>query len=192
MTSVELGMPRPGLTTRDADFEEALRGRVDGQVRFDAGARSAYSTDSSNYRQGPVGVVVPRTVAAAVAAVVVSREHGAPVLSRGGGTSLAGQSTNAGVVLDWTKYCHRLNRQLAPHEFMSGPRPSTHRCCTIGGMVGSNSCGATAQAYGETVDNVRRLEVLTYDGQRMWVGRTPDEEYAAIHAAGGRRNEEAP
>ena len=72
---------------------------------------------------------------------------------------------------------------------MFGPKPSTHRSCTIGGMVGNNSCGASAQAYGKTVDNVHRLEVLTYDGVRMWVGRTSDEEYADIEAAGDRRAE---
>src|SRR5215211_6830919 len=89
-------------------LERSLAARVDGEVRFDAGTLGAYSTDASNFRQVPLGVVVPRSVEAAVAAVAVCREHGAPVLSRGGGTSLAGQCTNAAVVLDWTKYCHRL------------------------------------------------------------------------------------
>ena len=70
---------------------------------------------------------------------------------------------------------------------MFGPKPATHDHCTLGGMIGNNSCGATAQAYGKTVDNVLRLEVLTYDGERFWAGPTSDEEYAAIVAAGGRR-----
>ena len=85
-------------------LRRALLERVDGEVRFDAGTRGAYSTDGSNFRQVPIGVVVPHTVEAAVAAVAVCREHGAPVLSRGGGTSLAGQCTNTAVVIDWTKY----------------------------------------------------------------------------------------
>ncbi len=89
-------------------LEQMLRRRVDGEVRFDLGSRAAYAIDSSNYRQVPIGVVVPRTVDAGVAAVAVCRELGAPVLSRGGGTSLAGQTTNEAVVLDWSKYCHRL------------------------------------------------------------------------------------
>ena len=89
-------------------LERDLRGRVDGEVRFDAGSRGAYSTDASNFRQVPIGVVVPRTPEAAVEAVAVCREHGVPVLSRGGGTSLAGQCTNAAVMLDWSKYCHRV------------------------------------------------------------------------------------
>ena len=154
--------------------------------------------------------MVPRTVDDAVAAIAVCREHGAPVVSRGGGTSLAGQSCNVAVVIDWSKYCHglvsvdphgrtcviepgivldELNAQLAPHRLMFGPRPATHDHCTLGGMIGNNSCGATAQAYGKTVDNVVRLEVLTHDGERFWAGPTSDEEYAAIIAAGGRRAE---
>ena len=188
----------------------ALTARVDGEVRFDAGTRGAYATDASNYRQVPLGVVLPASAEAAVTAVAVCREHGAPVLSRGGGTSLAGQCCNEAVVIDWTKYCHRLvsvdpaartavvepgaaldkvNDALTAHRLMVGPRPSTHVSCTIGGMIGNNSCGATAQAYGKMADSVRRLEILTYDGLRCWVGPTSDEEYGEILAAGGRRAE---
>ncbi|PKV83708.1 FAD-binding and (Fe-S)-binding domain-containing protein [Streptomyces sp. TLI_146] len=202
-----------GTASRDGErhgrspLERALRDRVDGEVRFDPGSRAAYATDASNYRQVPIGVVVPHTVEAAVAAIAVCREYDAPVLSRGGGTSLGGQCTNAAVVVDWTKYCNRLvsvdperrtcvvepglvldelNRQLAPHQLKFGPKPATHNHCSLGGMIGNNSCGASAQAYGKTADNVRRLEVLTYDGTRMWVGPTPDAEYEEIIAAGGR------
>ena len=96
----------PRVDTRA--LERALRERVGGEVRFDAGSRGAYSTDASNYRQVPIGVVVPRTVADAVAAIAVCREYGAPVVSRGGGTSLAGQTCNVAVVIDWSKYCHGL------------------------------------------------------------------------------------
>ncbi|MBP0459860.1 FAD-binding and (Fe-S)-binding domain-containing protein [Streptomyces montanisoli] len=191
-------------------LESALRAEVDGEVRFDAGSRGAYVTDGSNYRQVPIGVVVPRTIDAGAAAVAVCARFGAPVLSRGGGTSLGGQCTNTAVVIDWTKYCggvvsvdpeqrtcvvepgivlDELNRQLAAHGLMYGPKPATHSHCTLGGMIGNNSCGASAQAYGKTVDNVRRLEVLTYDGTRMWTGATSPEEYEKIVAAGGRRAE---
>src|ERR687889_731116 len=100
---------RPAAPVVDvAALEAALGERVDGEVRFDAGSRAAYSTDASNFRQTPIGVVVPRTPEAAAAAVAVAREHGVPVLSRGGGTSLAGQCTNTAVVIDWSKYCDRL------------------------------------------------------------------------------------
>ncbi|MVU77302.1 FAD-binding protein [Nocardia sp. ET3-3] len=171
-----------------------LTAAVAGEVRFDPGSRAAYSTDASNYRALPLGVVVPRTPEDAMAAIAICREHDMPVLSRGGGTSLAGQCCNAAVVLDWTKYCHRmvaldasartvvvepgialdaLNRELSAHDLMVGPKPATHVSCTIGGMIGNNSCGSTAQAYGKTVDSVRRLEVLTYEGTRMWVGPGP-------------------
>src|SRR6266568_7019093 len=184
--------------------------RVDGEVRFDAGTLSAYAQDASNYRQVPIGVVVPRTVDAAVAAVAVCRAAGAPVLSRSGGTSLAGQCVNTAIVIDWTKYCHRLvsfdkaartatvqpgaaldkvNDALAPHGLMVGPKPSTHVSCTIGGMIGNNSCGSTAQAYGKMADSVRRLEILTYDGLRTWTGPTSDDEFNRIIAGNDRKAE---
>jgi FAD/FMN-containing dehydrogenase len=112
MTSISLPNPviRPsGPAKADVDaLERDLRRQVDGEVRFDAGSRAAYSTDASNYRQVPIGVVVPRTVEAGAAAVEVCRRHGAPVVSRGGGTSLAGQTCNVAVVIDWSKYCHGL------------------------------------------------------------------------------------
>ncbi|WP_327392362.1 FAD-binding protein [Streptomyces sp. NBC_01186] len=191
-----------------AALEARLRERVRGEVRFDAGSRGAYSTDGSNYRQVPIGVVVPYDVEAGAEAVAVCAEFGAPLLSRGGGTSLGGQGTNAAVVLDWTKYCHglvcvdaeartcvvepgivldELNRQLSGHRLMFGPKPSTHSHCSLGGMIGNNSCGGSAQTYGKTVDNVRRLEILTYDGMRCWVGPTSETELVEIVAGGGRK-----
>lgn len=199
---------RPDLDT--AALKRALRDRVDGEVRFDAGTRGTYSTDGSNYRQVPIGVVLPRTLDAGAEAVAVCARFGAPVLSRGGGTSLGGQCTNAAVIVDWTKYCDRLvsvdperrtcvvepgivldelNGRLSAYGLKFGPKPSTHSHCSLGGMIGNNSCGASAQAYGKTVDNVRRLEILTYDGLRCWVGPTSPEEHREIVAAGGRRAE---
>ncbi|MEV4754269.1 FAD-binding and (Fe-S)-binding domain-containing protein [Micromonospora sp. NPDC049559] len=184
-----------------------LRAAVDGEVRFDAGSRATYSTDASNYRQVPLGVVLPRTVEAAVAAIEVCRRYGAPLVSRGGGTSLAGECTNTAVVLDWSKYCNRLlevdtagrtclvepgivrdtlNELLKPTGLEFGPEPATHDHCTVGGMIGNNSCGASAQRTGKVVDNVVELEVLLYDGTRMWVGETSDERYAQIQRQGGR------
>ncbi|MGW5241765.1 FAD-binding and (Fe-S)-binding domain-containing protein [Monashia sp. NPDC004114] len=207
----------PALTkteavTRAVDvdaLEQDLRSRVDGEVRFDAGTRAAYSTDGSNFRQVPIAVVVPRSVEAAVEAVAVCHEHGAPIVSRGGGTSLAGQCTNTAVMIDWAKYCNRvesvdverrvctvepgivldvLNGQLKEHGLRFGPEPATHPNCTLGGMIGNNSCGATAQRTGKVVDNVERLEVLLADGTRFWCGRTSDEEYAQLERHGDRRS----
>ncbi|MGY4099892.1 FAD-binding and (Fe-S)-binding domain-containing protein [Nocardia sp. R16R-3T] len=184
--------------TRLAD---ELTRQVDGEVRFDPGSRATYSTDASNYRAVPLGVVLPRTPEDAAAAIAVCREHDMPVLSRGGGTSLAGQCCNAAVVLDWTKYCDRLisvdtaartaivepgialdplNAQLAQYDLMVGPKPATHVSCTIGGMIGNNSCGSTAQAYGKMVDSVRRLEILTYDGLRGWVGADSSDGFTDL------------
>ncbi|SEF19673.1 FAD/FMN-containing dehydrogenase [Amycolatopsis pretoriensis] len=206
----------PDPVVRHPDHEDldtgalaaALRERVAGEVRFDRGTRAAYSTDASNFRQVPIGVVVPKTPDDAVAAIAVAREFGAPVLSRGGGTSLAGQCTNTAVVLDFSKYCtelesvdadartcvvqpgivlDELNRQLADTGLRFGPEPATHMNCTLGGMIGNNSCGATAQRTGKVVDNIRRLEVLTYDGTRFWCGETTDEEYAGIERHGDPR-----
>jgi FAD/FMN-containing dehydrogenase/Fe-S oxidoreductase len=208
----------PGTRVSDAplpaDALEAVRrdlvARVDGEVRFDDGSRAAYSTDASNFRQLPLGVVLPRTTDAAAEAVRVCRDHGVPLVSRGGGTSLAGQCTNTAVVLDFSKYCHRLvsvdaqnrrcvvepgivldelNRELADLGLRFGPEPATHFNCTLGGMIGNNSCGATAQRTGKTVDNIHALEVILQDGTRFRAGRTTDEEYARIEARGDRRAE---
>ncbi|SEP80632.1 FAD-binding and (Fe-S)-binding domain-containing protein [Streptomyces radiopugnans] len=202
--------PHPDPDVDVPALERALRERVDGEVRFDRGTRATYSTDASNYRQTPIGVVLPRTPEAAEEAVAVCREFGAPLLSRGGGTSLAGECCNTAVVLDWSKYCDRLvsvdperrtcvvepgivldelNRRLAPHGLRYGPRPATHPNCTIGGMIGNNACGSTAQAYGKVTDNLRRLEVLTYDGLRMWVGPTGEEELERLTSGEGRAAE---
>jgi FAD/FMN-containing dehydrogenase/Fe-S oxidoreductase len=214
MTTVEL--PDPVVRAAgDGDVDVAglardLAAEVEGEVRFDAGSRATYATDASNYRQVPIGVVVPRTVEAGVAAVAVCARYGAPITSRGGGTSLAGECTNVAVIIDWSKYCHRLldvnaddrtclvepgivldllNQQLEPTGLEYGPEPATHNHCTLGGMIGNNSCGATAQRTGKVVDNIVELEVLLYDGTRMWVGATSDERYAQIVKAGGRRAE---
>jgi FAD/FMN-containing dehydrogenase/Fe-S oxidoreductase len=212
MTTTELPTPllrrpsRPELDT--VALERDLGKRVDGEVRFDAGTRGAYSTDGSNFRQVPIGVVIPRTIEAAVTAVEVCRDHAAPVISRGGGTSLAGQCTNTAVMIDWAKYCNQLvsvdpdartcvvqpgivldmlNKALGKYGLRYGPEPATHPNCTLGGMIGNNSCGATAQRTGKVVDNIARMEVLLYDGTRFWCGPTSDEEYVEIERRGDRK-----
>ncbi|HEX7127671.1 MAG TPA: FAD-linked oxidase C-terminal domain-containing protein, partial [Thermodesulfobacteriota bacterium] len=184
-----------------------LRRAVRGEVRFDDGSRALYATDASNYRQVPIGAVLPRDVEDVVRAVAVCREHDAPVLPRGGGTSLAGQCCNVAVVLDMTRYVNRLVeidpdrrtarvepglvlddlRQAANrHDLTFGPDPATHTHCTLGGMLGNNSCGVHSVMAGRTSENVESLDVLTYDGARLTVGRTTDEAFSRITAAGGR------
>jgi FAD/FMN-containing dehydrogenase/Fe-S oxidoreductase len=187
-----------------------LRDAIDGEVRFDPGSRHLYATDSSNFRHVPVGVVVPRTVDDVVAVHTICRRYGAAITSRGGGTSLAGQACNAAVIIDHSKYLtaiedidvegrtatvqpglvlDTLGAAVAEHGLTWGPKPSTHNRCTIGGMVGNNACGTEAFRFGRVEDNVEALEILCYDGTRMWVGAVDDDELADIASAGGRRGE---
>src|SRR5258706_3618085 len=194
-------------------LESALRRALDGEVRFDAGTRAIYSTDASNYRQVPVAVVIPRHDADVLATLSIARDHSIPILARGGGTSLAGQACNVALVLDFSKYMNRivsikpdagvrtatvepgvvqshLNSALAPHNLFFAPDPSTKDRCTIGGMIGNNSCGAHSSAYGKTVDNVEALEVALYDGTRLSLnGAMPDEELQHPIAQPGRVGE---
>jgi FAD/FMN-containing dehydrogenase/Fe-S oxidoreductase len=208
---VTTALPTPTVRGQGVDrrgLARALATQVAGEVRFDDGSRALYATDGSNYRQVPIGVVVPRDIDDVVATVAVCREFGAPVFSRGGGTSLAGQSCNDAVVMDFSKHVNEIEsfdpddrsvvvqpgivlddlnaRTRRRDNLVFGPKPSTHLQCTIGGMIGNNSCGSTAQWSGTTAANVRRLEILTYDGTRMWVGPTSEEEYRRIVERGGR------
>ena len=189
---------------------KALAARVKGEVRFNSGDRALYSTDASNYRQTPIGVVLPRTKEDVIATVATCREFGAAVLSRGGGTSLAGQCCNAAVVMDFSKYMNKIiwldekKRQAAvepgivlddlrnaaeKHKLTFGPDPATHSRCTLGGMIGNNSCGVHALMAGKTSENIDELEILLYDGTRLRVGATSDNELEQIIREGGRRGE---
>ncbi|HET7061295.1 MAG TPA: FAD-binding and (Fe-S)-binding domain-containing protein, partial [Nitrosospira sp.] len=204
-------MRRPTTPLLDAQALAAeLKGDIQGEVRFDDGSRALYATDGSNYRQVPIGVVIPKSIDDIIATVAACRRHGAPVLSRGGGTSLAGQCCNVAVVMDMSKYFNRIleldpEKKIArvepgcvldnlrdaaeQHHLTFAPDPSTHTHNTLGGMIGNNSCGVHSVMGGKTVDNVIELDVLLYDGTRMKVGKTSDAELAEIIAAGGRRGE---
>jgi FAD/FMN-containing dehydrogenase/Fe-S oxidoreductase len=192
------------------ELEARLRSTVRGEVRFDEGSRALYATDASNYRQVPIGLVIPRDEDDVIATVAACCEFGAPVLSRGGGTSVAGQCCNVAVVLDFSKYMSSiveldpaarrarvqpgivldaLRTEAEKHQLTFAPDPATHSRCTLGGMIGNNACGVHALMGGKTVDNIESLDVLLYDGTRMRVGRTSEEELNAIIAAGGRRGE---
>jgi FAD/FMN-containing dehydrogenase/Fe-S oxidoreductase len=193
-----------------AELEKELKQNIKGEIRFDRGSRALYSTDGSNYRQIPIGLVVPRDADDVVAAMAVCRKYGAPVLARGAGTSLAGQCCNVAVVLDFTKYMNRileldpkrgfarvqpgvvldtLRNQAEVHKLTFAPDPSTHNRCTVGGMIGNNSCGTHSLLGGKTVDNVEELRILLYDGTQMTVGHTAQDEWHRILEAGGRRAE---
>jgi FAD/FMN-containing dehydrogenase/Fe-S oxidoreductase len=193
-----------------------LRQAIQGEVRFTANDRALYATDSSNYRHVPIGIVVPRTVDDVVNAVTVCRRHGAPVLGRGGGTSIGGQCCNVAVIVDASKYLNRIlsvdaatqTARVEPgvvldhlrHTARSsgltfGPDPGTHRSCTLGGMIGNNSCGVhsvLSDFYGPgptTAHNIDRLEVVTYRGLRLSVGATSDKECQQIVSDGGPRGD---
>ncbi|MFI1399406.1 FAD-binding and (Fe-S)-binding domain-containing protein [Streptomyces sp. NPDC020681] len=176
-----------------------LANAVRGEVDFGAAARALTTMDASNYRRVPVGVVAPRDADDVAAALAVCREHGVPVVARGAGTSIAGQATGIGVVLDFTRHMNAvvsvdgdartavvqpgvvldtLRDAVRPLGLTFGPDPSTHSRCTLGGMIGNNSCGAHSVAWGTTADNVRSLSVLTYGGSALdvaqgWDGGSP-------------------
>jgi FAD/FMN-containing dehydrogenase/Fe-S oxidoreductase len=191
-------------------LEATLRSDADGDIDMDAGTRALYATDASNYRQVPLAVVRPRTVDGVIGAVRACRAHRAPILPRGGGTSLAGQCCNAAVVIDTSRYLTRvlaidpvartarvepglvlddLQRAAAPHGLMFGPDPATHAWCTLGGMIGNNSCGVHSIVGGLTADNVVALDALTADGTRLRLEATSAENAAAIARAPGRRGQ---
>jgi len=170
---------------------EELQSCVAGEVDFSPRARALYATDASNYRQVPMGVVLPRSSADVEAAVAVCRRHGAPLLARGAGTSLAGQCCNVAVILDFSRHLNAvleihpeerwarvqpgiildsLQQAVARHGLMFAPDPSTHSRCTLGGMIGNNACGIHSVLGGKTSDNVASLDVLTYGGARLEVG----------------------
>src|SRR6476659_7340771 len=198
---------RTSLTDTNA-LESALRGHIGGEVRFDNGSRALYATDGSNYRQVPIGIVIPRDNDDVLATIATCREHGVPLLCRGGGTSLAGQCCNVAVVLDFSKYMSRIleldpERKVArvqpgvildhlraaaeKHNLTFGPDPASHSRCTLGGMIGNNSCGVHSVMAGKTDENIEELEVLTYHGLRMRVGATSQTELDAIVRESGRR-----
>jgi len=206
----ELARAAKSAVVDESGLASALSRHVRGEVRFDDGSRALYATDGSNYRQIPIGVVIPRDADDVVATISLAREHGAPILCRGGGTSLAGQCCNVAVVLDFSKYMaeileidpvrriarvqpgvilDNLRNAAEKHHLTFGPDPATHDRCTLGGMIGNNSCGAHSVMAGKTDDNIEDLDILTYDGVRMKVCKTSDAELEKIIAAGGRRGE---
>src|ERR1700734_1532390 len=209
---VELAQAAKSVQVDAARLAEALRarlgGEVDKNVRFDRSARALYATDGSNYRQVPIGVVVPRDPDDVLATIALCREFGAPLLCRGGGTSLAGQCCNVAVILDFSKHMARILevdpvRRIArvepgvvldhlraaaeKHHLTFAPDPASHDRCTLGGMIGNNSCGVHSVMAGKTDDNIEELEILTYDGMRMKVGQTGDAELEKIIGQAGRR-----
>jgi FAD/FMN-containing dehydrogenase/Fe-S oxidoreductase len=168
-----------------SDLERALAERLQGEVRFDPLARRLYATDASIYEMEPAGVVMPRSTEDVVHAVRLAAEHGASILPRGGGTSLAGQTVGHSLQLDLSRHMTRilevdpqghwarvqpgvvldeLNARLSGDGLMFGPDVSTSSRANLGGMIGNNSCGAHSIVYGKTIDHVIDLTVVLADG----------------------------
>ena len=194
-------MTRPGPGSRETSgrapanrgLEAALRRRLRGEVRFDAYSRHLFATDASMYAIEPIGVVYPMDADDVVATVETARRFGVPILPRGGGTSLAGQTEGQAVVLDFSAHMNRileldpasrtavvqpgvvqddLNRAAAPHGLLFAPDTSTGNRATVGGMIGNNSCGSRSARWGMTIDHVKSLRVVLSDGSRAVLGET--------------------
>jgi len=191
-------------------FSAQLSDAISGTCDFSAAGVAMYTSDASNYRQIPLGVVYPRNSEDIKIAVQLCQQHGHAVLMRGGGTSQNGQCVNKAIVMDCSRFmtrvldidvekrtaliepgvvCDALKASAQEHGLTFGPDPATHSRCTLGGMIGNNSCGPHSMLAGKTVENVHELEILTTDGHSFWVGPTDDETFAAIVNAGGKRAE---
>ena len=172
-------------------LQDELQRRISGEVRFDAVSRMLYSTDASNYQVEPIGVVIPASREDVLATIELAAQHGVPLLPRGGGSSLAGQTVGAALVIDFSKVLNRIididaeaktvsvepginidamNRQLRPTGLMFGPDPASANRATAGGVVGNNSTGSHSILYGMTGDNVRSLQAATIDGAVLDLG----------------------
>lgn len=193
-----------------AELERRLRASVEGEVRFDARARALYATDASPYRMTPIGVVVPRNEDDVRAAVRAAYELRVPILPRGGGTSLAGQTVAAALVIDMSKHLtamleldveqrwvrvqpglvrDQLNAKLAPHALQFTPDVATTDRANVGGMVANNSAGTRSIKYGKSVDQVISMRVLLADGTELELGPVSGAELSAKLAAPGREGE---
>jgi FAD/FMN-containing dehydrogenase/Fe-S oxidoreductase len=187
------------------DLAAALRGAGLAEVDDSPRRRAEYSSDASNYRVLPCVVAFPRHADEAAAALDVARRAGVPLTSRGGGTSIAGNSVGSGIVLDFSRHMNRvravdpqartavvepgtildhITAAAAGHGLRFGPDPSTHSRATIGGSIGNNSCGSRALRYGRAADNVVSLDLLTAAGDRLTARRMERDGLAAAPVVG--------
>ena len=188
------------------DIADELTRRVDGEVRFDPYSRLLYSTDASIYQMEPIGVVIPRTTDDVQAVVEFAAGEGIPVLPRAGGTSLAGQTVNHAIVLDFSKYLNnvlevnaeegwarvqpgiileQLTKQVANHGLQYAPDPTTANRACVGGGIGNNTCGAHSVIYGKTLDHINELDVILSDGSRAHFAPLTASELEGRLSGGG-------
>jgi FAD/FMN-containing dehydrogenase/Fe-S oxidoreductase len=191
-----------------ADLHDSLSQQLSGECDFTSAAVALYSSDASNYRQVPKGVVFPRNTNDIKLTVSLCAKAGLPILMRGGGTSQNGQCVNEGIVIDCSRFmnrileidtdkrcaviepgvvCDALKHEAQKYGLTFGPDPATHSRCTLGGMIGNNSCGPHSMMAGKTVENVLELEVMTTEGEIFWIGPTTDDLYSDIVARGGKQ-----
>ncbi len=201
----------PGMnisTALSSHLENELRGQISGEVHFDEMTRGLYSTDASIYQISPVGVVLPRLPEDVRAAIEIAARYRVPILPRGSGTSLSGQTVAAALVIDFSKYMNRildfdpdrrlvrvqpgvvldqLNSTLAPLRVQFGPDVATSSRANLGGMIGNNSAGSRSVRQGKTIDHVRELKVLLSDGSEIVCGPCSDD---AVRQKAAQRNRE--
>jgi FAD/FMN-containing dehydrogenase/Fe-S oxidoreductase len=187
-----LAYPPTDTVRRARDLTEADRGAIvedlrragAGDVRSDRFNRLLYATDASLYQMEPVAVVFPTSAADVQNVLRVAAKARVPVMPRGGGTGLSGQTVNHAIVMDFTRFMNQvlevnveeqwarvqpgvvlaeLNKQIARHGLLYGIDPSTQNRATIGGGVGNNSCGAHSIVYGKTIDQVVELQAVLSD-----------------------------
>lgn len=207
--SLQTGV-QPDIHLQAEELRRELEQNIEGEVRFSVGDRALYATDASNYRQVPIGVVLPKSELDIRITIAACRKLGVPILSRGGGTSLCGQCCNVAVVMDMSKHYNELieldyeqktaivqpglvldslRNKAEEHHLTFAPDPSTHNHCTLGGMIGNNSCGTHSVMGGTTSDNLIEMDIVLYDGTKLTVGETTDEQFEKIIAEGGRKGE---
>src|SRR4029453_6388639 len=179
------------MTDSHLDIERELQKEIQGEVRFDAYTKALYSTDASIYQIEPIGVVIPKHKQDVATAVQLAAKHGLPILPRGGGTSLSGQTVGHAIHLDFSKYMNEvlefnaeerwvrlqpglvqdvLNGFLRPKGFLLGPDTASSSRATLGGMMGNNSAGARSILYGKTIDHVLEMTVVLSDGEEAVFG----------------------
>ena len=174
-----------------AQIEQELGKVLEGEARFDPYSRAIYSTDASIYQIEPLGVVLPRSKEDVIATVELARQYGVPILPRGGGTSLAGQTVGRAIVIDMSKYMNNvlevntderwarvqpgivleeLNHRIRDTGLFFTPDPATSNRSNVGGAIGNNSCGSHSIVYGKTVDQIRELETVLSSGDLAQLG----------------------
>lgn len=195
---------------KEPEYIEELRRAIRGRVLNDAHSLGMYATDASIYQITPLVVVLPRDESDVKSALEIAARHRLPVLPRGGGTSLAGQTVGRCMILDFSRFMNRilefkpeerwvrvqpgivldeLNRELRPSGLHFAPDPATSSRANIGGMVGNNSSGTKSILYGKTVDHVLEARVLLADGTALTLGEMSPDQWREIAAKEDREGE---